>query len=169
LDNVDSKEAYDAVKQLFRDLGGGRFLVTSWREDWPRASTRKLPLEIFSLEEAVACLRSRYWKSEPTAEELTGFEQLAEKLGRLPLALTLAASYMESRGITPGRYLGMWKEKDEILLNFDADDVDYDRSLLAAFKVSYDQPALLRSYYVTSLPGSRQRPFREHSSKTRSF
>jgi hypothetical protein len=40
LDNVDSKKARDAVKQLFSDLAGGRFLVTTRREDWPSATVQ---------------------------------------------------------------------------------------------------------------------------------
>jgi tetratricopeptide (TPR) repeat protein len=63
---------------------------------------------------------------------------LAHELGCLPLALALAASYMESFRITPQRYLREWKQKQETFLNFVAKDVDYGCSLLAAFKVSYD-------------------------------
>jgi tetratricopeptide (TPR) repeat protein len=138
LDNVDSKKARDAVKQLFSDLAGGRFLATTRREDWPSATVRKLQLNVFNRTEAVSCLRSRYWKSEATGEDLVGFEKLADQLGYLPLGLTLASSYMESRRITPGRFLEDWKEKHQTLLGF-GDDTEANRSLLAAFKVSYDQ------------------------------
>ena len=139
LDAADSEKARDAVNGLLRELAGGRFVITSRRDDWPRATVRKLPLELFTLEEARSCLLSRYWKPEPSAEERTGFEDVARELGFLPLALVLAASYMELRSITPGLYVRDLREKLHGLLGFSAKDVDYDRSLLAAFRLSYDQ------------------------------
>ena len=139
LDAADSEEARDAVNGLLKELAGGRFVITSRRDDWSKATVRKLPLELFTIEEARACLLSRYWKPEPSADELAGFENVANELGFLPLALVLAASYMESRKITPLRYLKDFREKRDQLLDFSAKDVDYDRSLLAAFRLSYDQ------------------------------
>ena len=105
LDAADSDKARDAVNELLSQLAGGRFLVTSRREDWPRSTVRKVPLHLFTIEEARACLLSRYWKSEPPVEETADFDRVATELGFLPLALVLAASYMDSRRITPARYL----------------------------------------------------------------
>ena len=138
LDAADSEKARDAVNELLSQLAGGRFLVTSRREDWPRSTVRKLPLDLFTIEEARACLLSRYWKSEPPVEEIADFDRVATELGFLPLALVLAASYMDSRRITPARYMGEWKQKHDTLLGFTAGDVEQGRSLLAAFKLSYD-------------------------------
>ena len=138
LDAADSEKARDAVNELLSQLAGGRFLVTSRREDWPRSTVRKLPLDLFTIEEARACLLSRYWKSEPPVEEIADFDRVATELGFLPLALVLAASYMESRRITPARYMTEWKQKHDTLLGFTAGDVEQGRSLLAAFKLSYD-------------------------------
>lgn len=138
LDAADSEEARRAVNELLTQLAGGRFLVTSRREDWPRTTVRKLPLHLFTIEEARACLRSRYWKSEPPIEEIADFDRVANELGFLPLALALAASYMDSRRIIPARYLIEWQQKHDALLGFTADDVEQGRSLLAAFKLSYD-------------------------------
>ena len=105
LDAADSENALDAVNELLSQLAGGRFLVTSRREDWPHSTVRKVPLELFTIEEARACLLSRYWKSEPSVEEIADFDRVATELGFLPLALVLAASYMGSRRITPARYM----------------------------------------------------------------
>ena len=99
---------------------------------------RKVPLDLFTIEEARACLLSRYWKSEPPVEETADFDRVATELGFLPLALVLAASYMDSRRITPARYLDEWKQKHDTLLAFTAVDVEQGRSLLAAFNLSYD-------------------------------
>ena len=64
---------------------------------------------------------------------------MAKELGRLPLALALSASYMESQSIPPTRYLVAWKEKHDTLLKFSGDDLDNGRSLLATFQLSYDR------------------------------
>jgi tetratricopeptide (TPR) repeat protein len=143
LDNADSNEARDAVNQLLDDLAGGRFLVTSRRENWPTATVRKLRLDFFNPSEAVSCLRSRYWniKTDSTDEEQADlqadFKRLADKLGYLPLGLTLASSYMKSYRRTPGLYLEKWEEEQQKLLNFIGDDDK--RSVIGAFKVSYEQ------------------------------
>jgi len=114
-------------------------MVTSRRENWPMATVRKLLLIVFNPSEAVSCLRSRYWKTNPTAEEQADFERLADELGYLPLGLTLASSYMQSNTFTPGRYLEKWKQEDQKLLNFIGDDDEPNRSLVGAFNVSYKQ------------------------------
>ena len=139
LDSADSVEARDAVNRLLRELAGGRFIVTSRRDDWPAGTVRTLPLVLFSPEEARACLRSRYWKPNPSEQELAGFDAVARELGFLPLALALAAGYMNHRRIGPEAYLRDWKEKHDALLAFRDVTLDYDRSLLAAFELSYRQ------------------------------
>src|SRR5262249_39842122 len=128
----------DATNELLNQLAGGRFLVTSRREDWPRGTVRKMPLDLFTIEEARACLLSRYRKSKPSVEEIADFDRVATELGFLPLALVLGASYMDSRRISPARYMTEWKQKRDTLLGFTAGDVEHGRSLLAAFKLSYD-------------------------------
>jgi hypothetical protein len=139
IDAADTEVSRDATNKLLKELAGGRFVITSRRDDWPAGSVRKLPLDVFTPEEARACLRSRYWKTEPSARDLADFDRVADELGYLPLALALAASYMDSRRIAPARYLEVWKEKHDAILGFSAEDLDYDRSLLAAFQLSYSQ------------------------------
>ena len=159
LDAADSKEARDAVKGLLKDLAGGRFIVTSRRADWPKGTVQQLPLNLFTADEARACLRSRYWKREPSDEELAGFERVARELGCLPLALAIAASYMESRSITPERYLQEWGQKRDALLDFLAEDLDYDRSLIAAFRVSYDRLSAPAAALIRCLAWLAPEPF----------
>ena len=137
LDNADSKEACDAIKQLLSSLAGGRFLVASRRENWPTSTVRKLRLDVFNPSEAVSCLRSRYWKTDPTVQEKADFKRLAHELGYLPLGLTLASSYMRRNAFTPGRYLEKWEQEQQKLLNFVGDDDE--RSVIGAFNVSYGQ------------------------------
>ena len=70
IDAADSEAARDATNKLLKELAGGRSVITSRRDDWPTGSVRKLPLDVFTPEEARACLRSRYWKTEVSAREL---------------------------------------------------------------------------------------------------
>src|SRR5262245_36697074 len=151
LDAADSQDARIATNRLLTELAGGRFLITSRRHDWPKGTVSTVELNLFTPAETRECLRSRYWKEEPTPQELSDFDRLAEELGCLPLALALAASYMESRRIVPGRYLTEWKEKHDALLKFSAADLDTERSLLTTFQLSYDRlnpaaAALLRLF-----------------------
>ncbi|MGA2938650.1 MAG: tetratricopeptide repeat protein [Syntrophobacteraceae bacterium] len=159
IDGADSVETRDATNKLISELAGGRFVITSRRDDWPIGIVRRLPLDLFTPEEARACLVSRYWKEKPSPRELADFDRVAEELGRLPLALALAASYMESRRIAPGRYLAEWKEKREKLLDFSAADVDYPRSLLTAFKISFDRLGPPASALLSRLAWLAPEPF----------
>jgi tetratricopeptide (TPR) repeat protein len=139
LDAADSEQARDAVKGLLKELAGGRIIITSRRDDWPLGIVHKIPLDVFAPEEARKCLQARYWKQPPSGEELEGFSPVATELGNLPLALTIAAGYMNKRRITPQRYLQDWHQKRDALLDFSSTDLEEEnRSLLAAFKLSYD-------------------------------
>jgi tetratricopeptide (TPR) repeat protein len=159
IDGADSIETRDAVKRLISELGGGRFIITSRRDDWPGGLVCKMRLDLFTLEEARACLVSRYWKESPSTTELADFDRLAEQLERLPLALSLAASYMNSRRITPGRYLSLWREKQPEILDYNPADVDYAKSLLAAFKMSFDQLSPSASALLSVLAWLAPEPF----------
>ncbi|MGA2028239.1 MAG: tetratricopeptide repeat protein, partial [Syntrophobacteraceae bacterium] len=159
IDGADSVETRNATNMLISELAGGRFVITSRRDDWPTGIVRKLPLDLFTPEEARACLLSRYWKEKPSPGELTDFDRVAQELGLLPLALAVAASYMKWRRIAPGRYLAEWKEKHEKLLDFSAPDVDYPRSLLTAFKVSFDRLAPPASALLSLLAWLAPEPF----------
>ena len=151
LDAADSQDARIATNRLLNELAGGSFLITSRHRDWPKGIVSTVELNLFTPAEARECLRSRYWKKEPSAQELADFDRLAEELGRLPLALALSASYMESQSIPPARYLVAWKGKHDALLKFSGDDFDSGRSLLGTFQLSYDRlnaaaAALLRLF-----------------------
>ena len=78
----------------------GRVLVTSRNPAWGGLATT-VPLDVLSRSEAVAFLRRRIGRDDP------GFDQLAEALGDLPLALEQAAAYLDETATTPGAYLGL--------------------------------------------------------------
>ena len=171
LDAADSQDARIAANRLLTELAGGGFLITSRRHDWPKGTVNTVELDLFTPAESRDCLRSRYWKKDPTAQELSDFDRLAQELGRLPLALALAASYMESRRIAPGRYLTEWKGKHDALLKFSAADLDTERSLLTTFQLSYDRldapPAALLRLFAWVAPEPFPRSLVEDSERVK--
>jgi len=91
LDNFEEPAALPAALSL---LGHSslRLLITSRRTDWPPSSgLRLLPLEVFSPAESLDFLRRALPKRRDRDEDLA---RLAEQLGHLPLALELAARYL---------------------------------------------------------------------------
>ncbi len=91
LDNFEEPAALLAALSL---LGHSslRLLITSRRTDWPPSSgLHLLPLEVFSPAESLDFLRRALTKRRDRDEDLA---RLAEQLGHLPLALELAARYL---------------------------------------------------------------------------
>ena len=91
LDNFEEPHALHAALSL---LGHSslRLLITSRRTDWPPASgLRPLPLEVFNPAESLDFLRRALTQRSDRGEDLA---RLAEQLGHLPLALELAARYL---------------------------------------------------------------------------
>ena len=91
LDNFEEPDALPAALSL---LGHSslRLLITSRRTDWPPTSgLHLLPLEVFSPAESLDFLRRALPKRRDRDEDLA---RLAEQLGHLPLALELAARYL---------------------------------------------------------------------------
>ncbi|MGQ9711027.1 MAG: hypothetical protein ACUVXE_11240, partial [Anaerolineae bacterium] len=96
---LDNFEQVEVAARVLGDLqlqhSSLRLLVTSRRADWPPTlPLAALPLETFSPAESRAFLRRFLPPERATDDEL---EALAERLGRLPLALELAARYLTRR------------------------------------------------------------------------
>jgi hypothetical protein len=114
--------------------GNGHVLITSRRPRWgDKASTLKI--DVLTRAESVAMLRGRLPSlGEPEAD------QLAERLGNLPLAIAQAAGFMDESGTTAAEYLALLHDKAEAIMGV-APPGDYPRSLAAATSLSADQLA----------------------------
>jgi len=89
---LDNLENVAAAREWLARLGGGplRLLLTARRSDWPPdLGLAPLPLELFTPQESRAFLRAFRGDAPPEA-----LDALAERLGRLPLALELAGRYL---------------------------------------------------------------------------
>ena len=84
--------------------GGGHVLITSRNRQWGRIAAQ-LDLEEFTRAESVAFVGKRSGRDEPEAAA-----ELAEELGDLPLALAQAAAYIDTRAVTVGGYLALYRD-----------------------------------------------------------
>ena len=84
--------------------GAGHVLITSRNRQWGRIAAQ-LDLEEFTRAESVAFTCQRTGRDEPDAAA-----ELAEELGDLPLALAQAAAYIDTRSITVGGYLALYRD-----------------------------------------------------------
>ncbi|MEU8926910.1 tetratricopeptide repeat protein [Kitasatospora sp. NPDC048545] len=123
--------------------GNGRVLATT-RQRGAHASgggRAVVPVDVYDAAEAVAYLRERLTTAgypyllDPQAEEL------AEALGRLPLALAHAAAFMVNQQRTCTAYLELFRERTRALdavLPPEADTELYGRPVAAALLISLD-------------------------------
>ena len=96
LDNLEGVAAAEAWLARLATGGTVRVLITARRSRWPaELGLRPLRVPLFSVEESRAYLR-HYLPAERAAD--ADLDALAERLGRLPLALKLAGCYLEGPG-----------------------------------------------------------------------
>jgi tetratricopeptide (TPR) repeat protein len=140
LDNVDTKEAEQAVVKIVPSLSTGRVLITSRLKDWP-ATIRRQQIETLSLVEAQRFILER------TAEDRNQSEKdqdqalrLAEELGGLPLALEQAAAYIAQRQMSLSEYLEEWEKERERVLNwYDGSVMQYPAPVAVTWQKSFQQ------------------------------
>jgi tetratricopeptide (TPR) repeat protein len=103
LDNLEDTGAAREWLQHLRSVGTAQ-LVTARFGRWPKdLGVESLRLRIFTLDESLEFLRQYLPADRATDQELSS---LAERLGRLPLALELAGRYLhDTRVLSVGAYL----------------------------------------------------------------
>ncbi len=126
----DGAANLDALRPFVPAAGDARILITS-NEDSMASLGVRVPVDIFTREEALAYLAMRVERSDPVPAG-----ELAAELGRLPLALAQAAAVIATDGYDA--YLDrLHKEPvDELLLPGQGDP--YPRGVAAAIQVALD-------------------------------
>jgi len=139
-DNVDDRKAAAAVEKLLPKLFGGRVLITGRMANYS-ASVEMLPLDVLEIGDATEFLLDRTQGRRAGTPDDNAFAQdLAEKLGRLALALEQAGAYIATQRIGFARYLNLWQENRAQLLHwFDKDLMAYHHSLAATWATSVEQ------------------------------
>jgi tetratricopeptide (TPR) repeat protein len=142
LDKVDDDEAVGAVAELMARLKGGHVIVTARAANFP-ASVRKLALDALDESAATEFLLERTrGKRAPAGDDEAQARELAHELGGLALGLEQAGAYIARQRIGFARYLTLWREKRDSVLNwFDRTTMSYDHGvgLAAAWAASVEK------------------------------
>lgn len=148
LDNVDDEIAAAAVEELVSRLKGGHVLITGRTGDFSGA-IETFPLDVLSEDDAASLLLDATKKREKTPNDSALAHELAGELGGLALALAQASAYIDRQRTSFARYLKLWRETRETVLNW------FDKRL-----VSYNHDVGLAATWVASVekltpPGRR--------------
>src|SRR4051812_9208520 len=140
LDNVDTKEAEQAVVKIVPSLSAGRALITSRIRDWP-AGIRRQPIETLSLEGAQRFILERTAEDRNQSDDDQDQSlRLAEELGGLPLALEQAAAYISQRQMSLSEYLEEWeKEREKVLNWYDGSVMQYPAPVAVTWQKTFQQ------------------------------
>ena len=147
LDNMEDMKAY---REWLGKMSGGplRLLLTTRQQDWPRdLGLKRLGLDVFTPEESRSFL-GRYVADVPAST----LARLARRLGHLPLALELAARYLDSfqmagvTGLSVDDYLAEFDKCRGALTHASMQDwpeaegssTNHDLNLVATFDLSYE-------------------------------
>ncbi|MFE7296138.1 tetratricopeptide repeat protein [Streptomyces sp. NPDC057579] len=123
--------------------GNGRVLATTRRRDAAASAAGRTLVDVdrYSGEEAAAYLRERLTQAGRAQLLDDRADELAEALGRLPLALGHAAAHMINTGCTTGAYLTLLTRRSHSLdtvLPASADAENYGRPVTAALLLALD-------------------------------
>ncbi len=98
-----------SVQAFLPPAGPGRVLITSQYQHWPAGQALQVP--VLGREVAAQFLVTRTGDTDRWAAE-----DLAGKLGGLPLALEQAAAYIQATGTTVAGYLALFRDREADLL-----------------------------------------------------
>jgi tetratricopeptide (TPR) repeat protein len=129
-DNADRPEDLEA---LLPDIQGpGHILVTSRNQRWSDLA-KVLEVDVFTRPESINLLERR----SPGISKLDA-DQLAEKLGDLPLALEQAAAWQAETGMPVAEYLELLDERMEQLLDVTSLG-NYPKSVAATWRIAFER------------------------------
>jgi tetratricopeptide (TPR) repeat protein len=118
----------------------GHTIITSRSPSWRGVAS---PLSVYTLpmDEAVAFLLKRTGEQDQAAAK-----NLAEALGRLPLALEQASAYIEASGSSMARYLKLFTERQREMLQRGKPSTEYPDTIATTWSLSFqnverDNPA----------------------------
>lgn len=125
----DNAEGPADIKDIFPSVLRGHILVTSRNPIWGSIACVH-HLEKFSRDESVVFMEKRLNRTKETP----CFGTVAEKLGYLPLALNIAAAFMDTNQISCTDYNAILDETPDLI--FEDDLTEEDRPLLKVWGLS---------------------------------
>jgi hypothetical protein len=140
LDNVDTRPAVEAADRLMGRIEGGRVLLTSRLTEFP-LSVDPLDLGVLVLPDAAALLLEGSAAGRPPApDDAPQAEALAEELGRLALALTMAAATMRARRFSFAQYRTIWRDNRARVIGWARPEITgYHHAVAETWQTSVDQ------------------------------
>ncbi|RCV58715.1 FxSxx-COOH system tetratricopeptide repeat protein [Marinitenerispora sediminis] len=115
--------------------GSGRVLVTSRESAWRTSPDSALEVNVFERAESIELLRRR-GPASLTDDEA---DQIAEKLGDLPLAIEQTAVWLYETLMPVPEWLGVFEQKATELLSSVRPSADYPHSVAATMNMSLDR------------------------------
>lgn len=129
-DNADKPED---LRSLIPSAGG-HVIVTSRNRDWATSRIgHAIEVDVFERKESLDLLRRR---GEAISDE--DADQLAAKLGDLPLALEQAATWQAATGMPVSEYLQLFDSNIQELMS-EGQPVTYDTTVYAFLRVAFDR------------------------------
>ena len=141
IDNADTPDAKDAVRQLTQKIPHGHILITTRLADWPAEFTT-LDLDVLDEKDSIHLLLTHTAdrRTERPDDEATA-ARIAHHLGGLALALEQAAAWVNKECSTLADYLAEWEKTHALLHEKYGDNwvADYPRSLYTTYRASIAQ------------------------------
>ena len=131
----DNARRPDEIRPYLPRGSAGHVIVTSRYSAWG-AVARPLPVKVWEPEESVRFLLSRTGETDETAAA-----ELAEELGRLPLALEQAAAYIERAGQTLAGYLKLFRRRKLKLFQAGVPGSDENATVTTTWEISFQEIA----------------------------
>jgi tetratricopeptide (TPR) repeat protein len=142
VDNVDTREAAQAVARTLAPLGSGHLLITSRLSEWPPEIAERR-VDVLDVEAARAFLLERTaGKRRSQDDDGEQALNLARELGGLALALEQAAAFIRSRALSLAEYRCRWQAADDKVIQWhDARTMHYERPLATTWQTSIEAPS----------------------------
>ena len=130
-DNADSDDFDKWLEKCLPQYDMGHIIITTRSSYFPQS--KRINIDLFSEEEAVAFLKTRTGKDDEQAKDL------AKCLGYFPLALEQAAAYISENNSTCQEYIDLFNEWKTDMFNEKIHITDYDKTINITWKISIDK------------------------------
>ena len=138
-------------------IGGGHVLLTSRLTGFP-LDVQPLDLDVLAPADAAALLLAGSAGGRPEApDDAAQAAALAEELGRLALALSMAAATMRARRFTFAQYRAIWRGNRARVIGWAQAITGYHHAVAETWQTSVDQlgPRGAAAAGAAGLPGAR--------------
>ncbi len=139
LDNIDDEPALAAAHALLGRLTGGHVVLTSRLRQFP-LGIETLDLDVLAACDATAFLLEATPGRRHAPDDPARARTLAEALGRLALALGMAAATIEARGLGFAAYQALWQGNRQRVVGWaDKKITGYHHAVAETWQTSVDQ------------------------------